>query len=410
MEMGGRNSGKRGRTMNNRIIPVTLAVNNPEERKKLERMISASYMVRLTEDDADEMGVLIYEPTDSVDEDMPHIIHALESGQAEDVYLAGSQADSDILIRAMRSGIREFLQFPIEENDFRAAIMRTAMRGSLENDDGEKGKIITLLGGKAGLGTTTMAVNIAWQLNRRAPSRTLLLDFRRPTGEVPYFLDLKYEYTWGSLTEDISRLDATYLQSVVSEHESGLHVLPGPTTGDKPDGQTLHLILEQLRRSYDYIVVDTGYPDDNALPKEVEHADKILITMQLSLPCLARTSRLMESIRAQDPDAERRMMLIANRVTRDSTIGVAEAADVLSRDIPWAIPEDFSSALSSLNQGTPLVAAYPKSLATKELVRLTQSLDTRKDEKKSRFKLPFASFFSRKKKQSSDDNLAGATL
>ncbi len=396
--------------MNNRIIPVTLAVNDPEERKKLERLIAASYMVRLTEDDTDDMGVLIYEPGETVDEDMPHIIHALESGQAEDVYLAGSQADSDILIRAMRSGIREFLQYPIEENDFRSAIMRTAMRGSLENEDGEKGKIITLLGGKAGLGTSTMAVNLAWTLNQRAPSRTLLVDLRRPTGEVPYFLDLTFEYTWGSLMEDISRLDSTYLHSVVSEHESGLHILPGPANGDKPDGQTLHLILEQLRRSYDYIVVDSGYPDDNVLPKEVEHADTILIGMQLSLPCLARTSRLMESIRSQDPDAERRMVLVANRVTKDSTIGVTEAADVLSREIPWAIPEDNSSALSSLNQGTPLVAAYPKSLAAKELVRMTRSLDNRKDETKSRFKLPFASLFSRKKKQTSDDSLAGATL
>ncbi len=396
--------------MNNRIIPVTLAVNDPDERKKLERIIAASYMVRLTEDDAEEMGVLIYEPGDSVEEDMPHIIHALESGQAEDVYLAGSKADSDILIRAMRSGIREFLQFPIEENDFRAALMRTAMRGSLENDDGEKGSIITLLGAKAGLGTSTMAVNLAWVLNQRAPGRTLLLDLRRPVGEVPYFLDLKFEYSWGSLMEDISRLDATYLHSVVSEHESGLHILPGPVGGDKPDGHTLYLILEQLRQIYDYIIVDTGYPDDNNLPKEVEHADTIVIGMQLSLPCLARTSRLMESIRAQDPDAERRMMLVANRVTKDSTIGVAEAADVLGREIVWSIPEDTTSAPSALNQGAPLVAVYPKSAATKTLISMADSLDTREKETKSRFKLPFASLFSRKKKSSGDDSLAGAAL
>jgi len=396
--------------MNNRIVPVTLAINDGNERKKLERMIAASYMVRLADEDADDMGVLIYEPGDNVDEDLPHIIQALESGQAEDVYLAGNQADSNILIRAMRSGIREFLQFPIEENDFRAAIMRTAMRGSLESDDGEKGKIITLLGGKAGLGASTIAVNLAWALNRQAPSKTLLLDLRRPAGEVPYFLDLKFEYTWGSLMEDISRLDSTYLHSVVSEHESGLHVLPGPASGDKPDGHTLYLILEQLRLSYDFIVVDTGYPDDNVLPKEIEVADSILIAMQLSLPCLARTSRLMESMRTQDPDAERRMMLIANRVTKDSTIGVSEAADVLSRKISWVIPEDGSSVLSSLNQGMPLVAAYPKSPATKVLESIAKSMDNRKKEARKGFSLPFTSLFSRKKKTAADDSLAGATL
>lgn len=397
--------------MNNRITPVTLALNDREERKKLERIIAASSMVRLTDEDADDMGVLIYEPGDTVEEDLPHIIHALESGQAEDVYLCGDRADANILIKAMRSGIREFLQFPIQENDVRAAFMRTAMRHSLDSDDTTKGSILSVLGGKPGLGASTMAVNLAWVLNERAPGRTLLLDLRRPMGEVPYFLDLKYDYHWGHLMEDISRLDATYLHSVVAEHESGLHVLPGPVGGQLPDGHTLYLILEQLRMSYDFVVVDTAYPDDNVLPKEIEHADTILIALQLTLPCLARTSKLMESIRSQDPDGERRMVLAANRVTKDATIGVAEAGDVLSKDIPWIVPEDFASANSALNQGTPLVAAYPKSGATRILTQMARSFDTREEQKSSRFKLPFASLFSRaRKKGASDDTLAGATL
>lgn len=392
--------------MNNRIIPVTLVIDDREERKKLERMIASSHMVRLAEEDSDEMGVLIYEPGEDVADDLPHIIHALESGQAEDVYLAGSHADSDILIRAMRSGIREFLQFPIEENDFRAAVMRTAMRGSLESEDGEKGKIATVLGGKAGLGTSTIAVNLAYALNSRAPGRTLLLDLRRPSGEVPYFLDLKYEYTWGNLMDDISRLDATYLHSVVAEHESGLHVLPSPHGEDKPDNHTLYLILEQLRRSYDFVVVDTDYSQGGEIPKEVEQADFIQIAMQLTLPCLARTSRVMEAIRSQDPDAERRMTLVANRVTKDSTIAIGDAADVLSREISYAIPEDGPSVLSALNQGNPLVAAYPKSPAAKEIFRMADAFDHRETVKTNKFRLPFASLFSRKKKQG-DDNLAG---
>ncbi|MBC15682.1 MAG: histidine kinase [Desulfovibrio sp.] len=392
--------------MNNRIIPVTLALNDSEEQKKLEKIIASSHMVRLADDDADEMGVLIYEPGETVDEDMPHIIRALEAGTAEDVYLAGHKADSDILIRAMRSGIREFLQYPIEENDFRAAVMRTSMRESLADDSAEKGKVITIMSGKAGLGASTVAVNLAWTLNERFPSRTLLLDLRRPAGEVPYFLDLKYEYTWGDLVQDISRLDSTYLHSVVSEHDSGMHVLPAPVGGDRPDGHTLHLILEQLRLAYDFIVIDTGDTESEELPKEVESADMIFIILQLTLPCLARTSRLMESIRTQDPDFERRTSIIANRVTKDTTIAVADAADVLSRPIQWVLPEDSASVLSALNQGNPLVGAYPKSPVTKKILEIAKSVDKRETPKTRKFTLPFAKLFSRKKNKK-DINLAG---
>lgn len=394
--------------MNNRIIPVTLALGDKEETKRLERIVAGSFMVRLSEGGDDEVGVLIYEPGDTVDEDLPHIIQALESGDAEDVFLAGSHADPDILIRAMRSGIREFLQYPIDENDFRAAIMRTAMRGSLADDNRERGTVVTALSGKPGLGSTTLAVNMAWLLNARAPGRTVLLDLRRPVGEVPYFLDLTAEYTWGHLVEDISRLDSTYLHSVVAEHESGLHVLAAPSRTPLPDGQAMHLILEQLRGNYDYVVVDTGWPDDEVLPKEVEQADHILVAMQLTLPSLARTSRLMDAIRGQDPDADRRMHLVANRVTRESTIGVPEAGDVLARPIAWTIPEDGPAAGSAMNQGNPVTAAYPKSAMAKALQRMARELLPEKKKERKGLSLPFGSLFRRRKKETAADvDLAG---
>jgi len=396
--------------MNDRVIPISLAIADKEQRDRLEKMISANPMVRLVDEDAEEMGVLIYEPGDSVEEDMPHIIHALESGQADDVYLAGNVSDPEILIRAMRSGIREYLKFPLDENDLRAAVMRTAMRLSLGVDDSDKGRIFTVMGCKPGVGTTSLAVNVACALNEREPGRTVLLDLRPPMGEIPYFLDLKYEYNWGDLVADISRLDATYLRSVMAEHESGLHVLPGPVSAERPDEHTLFLILEQLRHSYDFVVVDASTPGEDELPKEVELADSILLTMQLSLPCLARVTRLIDSIGGQDPDADRRMRLVATRVSRNGSIGVSDAAEVLGREITWSIPEDGETALSSINQGTPLVRAYPKSPSAKAVQALVKDLAPKVRKPRKGLSLPFSSFFRKKGKSSdSNDNLAGAT-
>jgi pilus assembly protein CpaE len=210
---------------------------------------------------------------------------------------------------------------------------------------------------------------------------------------------------------DISRLDSTYLRSVVAEHESGLHVLPAPANAERPSNHNLFLILEQLRSSYDYVVVDTAYTSDDDLPKEIELANSILIAMQLSLPCLARTSRLMDAIRNQDPDADRRMQLVATRVVKNSTIGVSEAAEVLGRRIAWVIPEDGDSVLSSINQGTPLVLAYPKSLVSRAVEDLARVLAPRPKKARKGFSLPFGSLFRRKGKVSdADESLAGVSL
>ncbi|NDV20699.1 histidine kinase [Pseudodesulfovibrio sp. JC047] len=393
--------------MNSRIIPISLAVTTKEQQARFERIIAENPMVRLVEDDADEVGILIYEPSASVAEDMPHVIQAFETGQAEDVFLTGKNTDPDILIQAMQSGIREFIKFPVDEQSFRAAIVRTAMRSSLVEDDSEKGRVVTVLGCKSGMGVTSLAVNVASILNEQDPGRTILVDLRRPGGETPYFLDLKYDYSWGDLIEDISRLDATYLQSVVTEHESGLHVLPGPAGFGSPDAHALYLILEQLRRTYTHVVVDTAYPHDEILPKEVEEADDILIAFQLSLPCLARTSRLMDSIRGQDPDAERRMKLVANRVAKNSSIGFSEASDVLGRNVAWVIPDDSAAALSAINQGKPLVQAYPKSPVTKNIRALVADLVPATKLPHRKLSTRVASLFRRKKK---DESVAGASI
>ena len=384
--------------MNNRIIPITLSIVDEDERRRFEELIAANPMVRLLDEDADAMGVLIYEPGDTVDEDMPHIVHALESGQAEDVYLAGHQADTAVLIRGMRHGIREFIQYPVQAEDFRAAIMRTAMRASLDADDADAGKIIAFLGAKPGMGATTLATSLAWSLAQDEPGSTILVDLRRPYGETPYFLDLSYDYHWGHLMSDISRLDATYLQSVVTEHESGLHVLPGPGGEETPDSQGLYLILEQLRHMYAHVVVDTGYDAEGELPKELELADRIMVCTQLSLPALARTTRLMNVLRAQDPDADRRMKLVVNRLAKDSSIALDEAADVLGKKISITVPEDAASAAAAVNQGAPLAQAFPKSPASKVVQRMCKAVRGETKDRKKGFSLPFAGLFKRKSK------------
>ncbi|HKI81078.1 MAG TPA: histidine kinase, partial [Pseudodesulfovibrio sp.] len=97
-------------------------------------------------------------------------------------------------------------------------------------------------------------------------------------------------------------------------------------------------------------------------------------------------------------------------VSRNGSIGVSDAAEVLGREITWSIPEDGETALSSINQGTPLVRAYPKSPSAKAVQALVKDLAPKVRKPRKGLSLPFSSFFRKKGKSSdSNDNLAGAT-
>lgn len=318
------------------------------------------------------------------------------SGQAAcaPVVLAGTAPAPELLLSAMRAGITEYLPEPVLEAELRAALERVQERRrpvmastppvpqaqAQAHAPGQGGRIVLVLGAKGGIGTTTVAVNLADALTRQGSGRTALLDLAQPQGETPIFLDLEHTYTWADVAANIERLDATYLESIMARHHSGLAVLPAPDFSAEAslDPAVLRQILELLRRSYAQVVVDlgtgAGTGNGEAILEALDMADDVLLVLDLSLPCLARAKRFLEAVRATQPHLLPRLRLVANRKTSESDIGTAEAEGILQQPIAWAVVNDYQAALSAINQGKTLAEADPRSAMAKGLAAMARDL------------------------------------
>ncbi|MBU1040972.1 MAG: AAA family ATPase [Proteobacteria bacterium] len=302
------------------------------------------------------------------------------------VVLVGSAPAPELLLSAMRAGITEYLAEPIVEAELQAALERMQERRrplmawtpsvAQPQPQGQGGRIVLVLGAKGGIGTTTMAVNLADALTRQGSGRTALLDLAQPQGETPIFLDLEHAYTWADVAANIDRLDATYLESVMARHHSGLAVLPAPDYSAEAclDPAVLRQILELLRRGYAQVVIDGGTGQGEATLEALDMADDVLLVMDLSLPCLARAKRFLEAVRATQPHLLPRLRLVANRKTSESDIGTAEAEGILQQPIAWAVVNDYQAALSAINQGKTLAEADPRSAMAKGLAAMARGL------------------------------------
>lgn len=296
----------------------------------------------------------------------------LDEGRARAVILCGPSGpepsgagpDSALLLAAMRAGIGEYLSEPLVPAELEAALNRLRLRFRGADAQPAKpeqgGRVLLALGAKGGVGATTVAVNLAHALGEHAP--TALLDLAAPQGETPIFLDLEHAYTWADVAANIERLDATYLESVMARHSSGLAVLPAPDFGGGAalDPAVLRRVLGLMRQSYAQVVVDAGTGQDDAALEALELADDILLVLDLSLPCLARAKRFLEALRAARPHLEGRVRLVANRTTSQSDIGAAQAEDILRMKISWRLLNDYQAALSAINEGRPLAEADPR--------------------------------------------------
>lgn len=371
--------------MNGTGTTIGLAIQDTTVRSRLEKLVQALDGVAFAEQ-GKAADILLCDVAANQEKDLMRAAQLQNRSGAMEVFLTCADPAPEFLIQAMRLGFTEVLPQPVDHKDLSRAVERFGVRHRAQNDSGPdaRGRIITVAGAKSGAGTTTLAVNLAVEL-QRVQGSTALLDLRRPMGEIPLFLDLEYSYTWDDVLQNLSRLDPTYLNSVMARHASGVSVLasPGQSALGLEDGSgSMERVLDVMRTAFGLTVIDADPGLETLDLREVELADLTLLVMNLSLPCLAHVKRVLERIRRRD-GLEKKVRLVANRSLRDADISVRDAEDILQKKIAATVADDYPGTLTAMNQGKPLMEAAPKSPVLKSLSQLARGLARTADKKRN---------------------------
>jgi pilus assembly protein CpaE len=218
---------------------------------------------------------------------------------------------------------------------------------------------------------------------KKSVKSVALVDTKILYGEIPLFLEIKPSYHWGEITDDISRLDTTFLMNILSRHSTGVYVLPSPAylnSHKPPTPKTMEHLLALMQGMFDFVVVDGGQPLDETCLKIIELSDTVLLVSTLSLQCLANTNKLLKSLHALGYPTKNRLKVIINRYHKNSEISLRDAEAGIERKIYWTIPNDYRTSLSSINQGKPFSQSSSKTAIAKSINELAESL--LKDEQK----------------------------
>lgn len=422
--------------------PVCLLTKRLATREELTRVLARQDGFRLVSPgEADDLGLVILElgedlPGDSLNDDFESIASLVSDPRVGEVFVASRRKDPDLIIRAMRAGVSEFLSQPFRSDEVLAALegyarrRRTARAASPAAAPATGGRVIHVMGAKGGVGATTVAVNLAVLaarslsgkvpgddtaksgkglngLNRLggrngAAARDMqdmggmalatggpaafapaalplaaLMDMRLPQGDVPLFLDMEYSRTWADGARNMGRLDATFLRSLAERHASGLEVFASPDAGDDLDAispRAVKAVLDLARALYAVTVVDGGpYADELALVS-MQEAETILLVTDLALPALAGARRLLDDVAAVAPSVAARIQLVVNRMSAQAGVDLSEAERLLERKVFATVGDDYGAAVAAINQGVPLCEAAPRSVAARSLAKLAERL------------------------------------
>lgn len=292
------------------------------------------------------------------------------------VFVTAADKNPDWILRLVRAGAGEYLTKPVVAQELAEAIQKVSrLHASRSVQNIKKGAAISIYNPSGGMGTTTIAVNLAATLAARG-EKVVLLDLNLFSGDVAAFLDLAPRYTLANVTAKTGQIDASFLMSVIVPHSSGVHVLNGPVDlgdADRILPEQLQEVIAILQTIFAYTIIDTGGQLFGCNLATFNCSDRILYTTLLNLPALKNAKRYLAAMDNEGFGADK-VKLVVNRHIPKDDIKVADAEKVLNTKAYLTVPNAYADAKTSINKGEPLVSCFPRSPVTKAMDELASQL------------------------------------
>lgn len=235
--------------------------------------------------------------------------------------------------------------------------------------------VITFLGTKGGTGTTTLAVNCAAELCRVSGQRVVVVDLKAGAGDVGLFLGLRSRFTLLDLIDQSGWVDQTMLPSLLPRHECGLSVLAAGDDFARPaqaDASGFERVLEMLRATYDFIVIDGASAPGPCVAVALHASDQTMLVANPDVPCLRNLQRLRDTVRLMGVPDER-LRVVLNRTSDTEVLTVSQIEEALGRLVDHRFTSDYRTVAAALNTGVP-VAWVRASLLKGEFERFARHL------------------------------------
>jgi pilus assembly protein CpaE len=259
--------------------------------------------------------------------------------------------DSQILRETMRLGIREFLADPFE----RALVMDSVnhVKALLERKPPTHGtttQVFSFLPSKAGVGTSTLALNISAAMSRRANTRVLLSDFDLNSGMMRFLLNLRNEYSVIDAVEHALHIDENLWPQLVTTMDQ-LDVLHAGRVNPnlRVEGTQIRNLVEFMRRNYDVLCFDLSGNLEKYSMELMQESKRVLLVVTPEIPSLHLAREKLHFLRGYD--LESRVMVVMNRCLKKPLFTKAQVEELLGVPVVQMFPNDYAGINKAMTAG-----------------------------------------------------------
>lgn len=280
--------------------------------------------------------------------------------------------DAELIMRAMRAGMREFLWKPFPPEQLAEVLQRVASDPTRSSK--RTGRLLTVMGAAGGVGATCLSTNLAVELAQLdqwagAPKpgvrpRVAVVDLDFRFGQVAMQLDVHPTYTIAELCETAEQIDQQMIERAACKHASGAQVLARPADFNQCErisAAQSAAALGALLEHFDFLVVDMPARFDPSARAVFDMSDGLLVVLQLLVPSVRNADRLLQEF-SRSGYAMERIRLVCSRADRDENdVEPSDVESTLKRRFDFYLPNEWKTISTAVNMGAPLLMHAPKS-------------------------------------------------
>jgi pilus assembly protein CpaE len=295
--------------------------------------------------------------------------------------------DVEERIRFLEAGADDVMARPFDARELEARVEALLLRFQRSRDlapvisaDGlviaKARRTVAVYSPKGGVGTTTIATNVAVVAAAKRPDQVILVDLALQFGGVATHLNLSPKQTLADIVRDEAGMrEPELIRSYSTRHESGLHVLAAPAAPDAAETITpAHVarILATLLEAYELVVVDAGSTLDERVLAVFEAAETVILPVYPEIAALKAMHALLEYVDETGDLGSKALFVLNNAFARD-ILKLRDVENAIGSKVAFELPYDPFLYLKAVNEGIPIIIGAPRSAPAERFVRLTGS-------------------------------------